>query len=47
MHTKEIDQMTAAEVWHAWKKQLLTMGQVAEWQSRHKTYFDEEGNTTE
>ena len=46
MYTREIDQMTPAEIWLAWKKQLLTIGQVAEWQSRHKIYFNEEGNTT-
>lgn len=46
MHTKEIDQMTPSEVWQAWKNQLLTVGQVAEWQNRHKIYFDEEGKTT-
>ena len=44
MKTKELDNMTAAEVWHAWKKQLLTMDQVVTWQTRHKIYFDSEGN---
>ena len=46
MYTKELDQMTAAEVWQAWKKQLLTMDQVANWQTKHKIYFDSEGNIT-
>ena len=45
MHTIELDKMTAAEVWHAWKKQLLTMDQVVTWQTMHKIYFDSEGKT--
>jgi hypothetical protein len=46
MYTKELEKMTAAEVWQAWKKQLLTMGQVVTWQTKNKTYFDSEGNIT-
>ena len=42
----ELYNMTAAEVWHAWKNQRLTVDQVVTWQQLHKIYFDSEGNTT-
>jgi hypothetical protein len=41
-YTPEIDAMTAAQVWAAWKNQKLTVGQVETWQQRHKHYFMEE-----
>ena len=42
-YTNEIHEMTPAQVWAGWKKQLLTMDQVVTWQTKHKTYFDSEG----
>lgn len=44
MSNISIDNMTAAQIWAAWKAQELTVGQVADWQQRHGIYFDERGN---
>ena len=38
--------MTAAQVWAAWKAQKLTAGELADWQQRHGCYFDERGGIT-
>lgn len=43
VYTAEIDRMTAAQVWAAWKAQRLTVGQMATWQQRHGVTFDPEG----
>lgn len=43
VYTAEIDRMTAAQVWAAWKAQRLTVGQMATWQERHNVTFDPEG----
>jgi hypothetical protein len=43
MNTKELYNMTPAEVWHAWKNQRLTVGQVVAWQQRHNYYFSPTG----
>lgn len=45
MYNTSIDNMTAAQVWAAWKAQELTAGDLADWQQRHKIYFDQEGKT--
>ena len=37
--------MSAAQIWAAWKAQELTVDQVVTWQQRHGIYFDEKGNT--
>jgi hypothetical protein len=42
-YTKEIHFMNARQVWDAWKAQKLNVGQVAEWQRRHNTYFTPNG----
>ena len=39
-YTREHDQLTAAQIWDAWRKQLITVFQFSEWQDRHKYYFD-------
>jgi hypothetical protein len=44
LYTAEIDRMTAAQAWAAWTGQRLTVGQLATWQERLKTYFDASGN---
>lgn len=36
--------MTAAQIWAAWKAQELTAGELADWQQRNRIYFDQEGN---
>ena len=36
--------MSATEIWQAWKAQQITMGEFADWQAKHKIYFDEKGN---
>ena len=36
--------MSAAQIWAAWKAQELTAGELADWQQRHGIYFDAEGN---
>jgi hypothetical protein len=36
--------MSASQIWDAWKKQQLTVNQVVSWQEHHKIYFDERGN---
>lgn len=36
--------MTAAQVWAAWKAQELTVDQVVTWLQRNRIYFDQEGN---
>lgn len=38
-----ISNLSAAQVWAAWKNQLLTVGQVADWQQQNNYYFDEKG----
>ena len=42
-YTNEIHEMTPAQVWAAWKAQLLTAYQVATWQQRHNYYFSPTG----
>lgn len=42
-YTPEINAYTAEEAWRAWKAGRLTVGQLATWQERHNTYFDETG----
>jgi hypothetical protein len=37
--------MTAAQVWAAWKAQELTVGELADWQQRNRIYFNQEGKT--
>lgn len=44
LYTSEIDRMTAAQAWAAWRGQRLTVGQLATWQERHRTFFDASGN---
>ena len=39
--------MTAAQIWAAWKAQEITAGELADWQQRNKIYFDQEGKTNE
>lgn len=41
-YTPEIHEMTASQVWQAWKNQELTVGQVEAWQRLNKHYFKEE-----
>ena len=36
--------MTAAQIWAAWKSNRLTVGQVVSWQQHTGQYFDEQGN---
>ena len=43
-YTREIHNMTAAQIWAAWKAQEITVGELADWQQRHGIYFDQEGN---
>ena len=43
MYTIKLDKMTAAQVWHAWKNQLLTVAQVVEWQTKHNYFFTPTG----
>ena len=42
-YTKELNQMSPAEIWGAWKNQLVSVYQLAEWQSYHNYYFNEQG----
>ena len=42
-YTETIHAMTAPEIWAAWKNQLLNVGQVAAWQTRHNLFFNEKG----
>ena len=42
-YTREIHEMTPAQVWAAWKAQELTVHQVATWQQRHQYYFTPTG----
>ena len=42
-YTQEINQMDAAQIWDAWKKQLVTLYQLAKWQAYHNYYFNEKG----
>ena len=42
-YTETIHEMTAREIWAAWKNQQLNMGQVATWQQRHNTFFNSKG----
>ena len=42
-YTETIHNMDAIEIWYAWKKQKLNMGQVATWQTRHNLFFNEKG----
>lgn len=44
VYTAEIDRYTSAQVWAAWSAGRLTVGQLATWQERHRTYFDPSGN---
>lgn len=46
-YTAEINSYTAAQAWAAWSAGRLTVGQLATWQDRHKTYFDAAGNVRE
>lgn len=43
-YTGEYDQMTAAQIWGAWKNQLITVFQFSEWQTRHNFNFNEMGD---
>jgi hypothetical protein len=42
-YTETIHNMDAGQIWAAWKKQQLNMGQVATWQLQHNLYFNEKG----
>lgn len=44
-YSRPLHDMTAAQVWAAWKAQLLTVGELAAWQSHHEIYFDSLGRT--
>lgn len=44
IYTAEMNDYTAAQAWAAWKAGRLTVGQLATWQERHRTYFDGAGN---
>lgn len=45
-YTEAIHNLSAGQVWDAWKKQQLNVGQVATWQQRHNTFFNEKGEIT-
>ena len=42
-YTPEIHAMTAPEIWQAWKRQEISVDQLATWQERHGYYFNETG----
>lgn len=42
-YTLVIHNMNAFQIWDAWKKQQLSMGQVATWQYNHNLFFNEKG----
>lgn len=39
-YTEKIHEMSARDVWKAWKAQQLNMGQVNDWQNRHNHFFN-------
>ena len=45
-YSQALHDMTPAQVWAAWVAQLLTVGEVADWQTRHGIYFDSFGQIT-
>ena len=47
LYTEEIDRLTAAQAWSAWKSGRLTINHHATWQDRHHLFFDPAGNVKE
>lgn len=43
-YTQEIHDMTPAQIWAAWKNQEITAGQLANWQTKHNYYFNQDGS---
>ena len=42
-YTESIHDMTAPEIWAAWKNQQLNINQVVIWQQKHKLFFNHKG----